>query len=88
MDSGRDIRYRHQVLTIGTDIHRVVVDGALAAANTPLQRIRGDGRRYRQTVVDARFYFCSLLVIIPRHQLKIGQRIRRAVHAVDLGKCL
>jgi hypothetical protein len=88
VDSGRDIRDRHQVLTIGADIDRVVVDGALAAANTPLQGIRGDGRGHRQTVVDARFYLCSLLIIIPRHQLKIGKRIRSAVHAVDLGKRL
>jgi hypothetical protein len=88
VDPGRDIRDRHQILTIGADIHGVVVDGALTAANAPLQRIRGDGPGHGQTVVDARFYLCSFLIIIPRHQLQVGQRIRGTVHAVDFGKCL
>ena len=88
VDAGRDIRYRHQILAIGADIHRVMVDRVLAAADIPLQRIRGDGGRYTQTVINARFYLGSLLIIVPRHQLQIRQLIRRVVHAVDLGKGL
>ena len=64
-------------------VHRVLV-----AVDAPLQRVRSRAGRNRQTVVDPRFYFRSFFVIVPRHQLKIGKRLPRVVHAVDLGKCL
>jgi hypothetical protein len=88
MDSGRKIRQRHQVLAVGADIHRIVVDRTLAALHTPLQRVRCHRSRKRQTIIDAGFDLSSLFVIVPRHQLKIGKRLSRVVHAVQLAERL
>ncbi len=88
VDFAGNISQRHQILAILADIHRVVVNRVLVAANAPLQRVRSRAGRDRQTVVDPRFYFRSLFIIVPRHQLQIGKRFPRVVHAVDLGKCL
>jgi hypothetical protein len=88
VDSAGNIRQRHQVLAIIADVHRVVVNRILIAADVPLQRICRCRSRNRQTVIDPRFYFRSLFIIVPRHQLKIGKRFPRVIHAVDLGECL
>lgn len=40
VDSAGNIRQRHQILAIVADVHRVVVNRVLAAADAPLQRVR------------------------------------------------
>jgi len=39
MNSGGYVCERHQVLTIGADVYRVVVDRVLISLHTPLQGI-------------------------------------------------
>jgi hypothetical protein len=88
VNSRGEIGQGHQILPVGADIHRVMVDGALIAIHIPLQRICGDRAGEGQAVIDARFNFGSLFIIVPGHELKVGKRLSRAVHAVQLGEGL
>ena len=69
MDSGRRLCQRHQILTIGADVHRVVVNRALTPLNGPLQRTSSKRCGERHTIVDAGFNLRALFVIVPGHQL-------------------
>ena len=65
-----------------------MIDRALLPVQSPLQRIRRHGTGNRHTIVDARFNLRGFFIIIPCHQLEIGKRLARVVHAVEFGKCL
>jgi hypothetical protein len=88
VDPARNICQRHQVLPIGADVDRVIVDCVLIAGNAPLQGISGNGRGKRQTIVDAGFDLGGFFIIIPGHQLQIWQLTARIVKAINFGESL
>ncbi len=88
VSSGCNIRQWHQVLAVGADVCRVVIHGAFASLYGPLQgRSRDEGGNCH-AIIDARFNFRPLFIIVPGYELQIGQLLSRTVEAIDFGKCL
>jgi hypothetical protein len=65
----------HQVLAIVADVDGVVIDRVLVSVDGPLQGIRCNRSLQGKTVVNPGFNLRRFLVVIPRHQLQIGQRL-------------
>lgn len=65
-----------------------MVYGTLAAAELPLQTIARDRCRDADAIVDAGFNLRCFFVIVPGHQLQIGQLLSRVIQAVDFAEGL
>jgi len=88
MSSGGNVGQRSEILTVGADVHGVVVDGVFISSHRPLQSFSGDRSRQRQTIVDPGLDFGAFLVVIPGHQLQGRQLFARAGAGVEAGKGL
>ena len=78
----------HQTLAIGADVGDNVIDRTVIPGHLPLQgRSRNVGRD-AYTVIDARFNFRRLLVVIPCDQLERFELTSRVVKRVKFRKCL
>lgn len=82
--AGIGLGQRHQILAVPADIGDVVVDGVLVSLNAPCQGIAGCRRRNAEAVVDSRFDFRSLFVIVPRHQLQRMQLFAGVIELVAM----
>jgi hypothetical protein len=88
MEAGGKFCQLHEILAVVANVYAVRIDGALTSSNRPLQSARVHRRGYGKAVTDARLYLGAFLVVIPRDKLKVGQRLRGIIEAVDFRKCL
>jgi len=81
--AGLECIQRHQVLAIDADVHHVMIDGVLVSSNIPLQRRPRHLCRDAETVIDTRFDFSALLVVVPSHELERIQLLAGVVEAIN-----
>jgi len=70
-----NVAERHQVLTIGADVHLVMINRILVPTDGPLQRVRTQTWAERKAVVDSGFELRGFFIVIPGYKLEIWQRL-------------